>query len=512
MGDPSSYYPTGPGISADLGAILANPARRYRGLSPFLAESDTLAALRRWLGSERCESGLKDRDALRGWLHADIARLDRVLNGYVNGILHHAAFQRLEATWRGLLYLVSQLPPDVGVKSRVLNVKWSELARDAERAIEFDQSQLFRKIYEDEFGAPGGQPFGLILCDHAVRHRVSTEYPVDDMRTLKHVSEVAAAAFAPTVASVAPELFGVDHFAALDRPFDLQKVFAQVEYVRWRALRNAEDSRFVALTMPQVLMRRPYKQCTSRRDGFVFEEDVSSPDGRGYLWGSAIYAWGGAVMRAFAQSGWFEDILGAASKQNGGGLVTDVVADCFDTDRADTVTKMLTDVVISDESERDFSAAGFIPLCNRRHARCAAFYSSQTIQHATSYDRPGPTRNAQLSTRMNLMLCVSRFAHYIKVIARDRLGSYISAGQLESDLHNWIHQYVSADVNASSEVRRKFPLRSAKVQVREVGARPGTYLCIVHLLPHLRGDSSSASVRLSTTLSAARRSALKLAA
>lgn len=512
MGEPSNYTPAGHGLSDTLSAIAADPAQLVRELKGFLEETDPLEALILWLGSVRCAVGLEDKESVACRLHADIAALDEVLNQFVNAILHHEAFQQLESTWQGLRFLVSQIPPNSGVKVRVLNVHWNELARDAQRAIEFDQSQLFRKIYEDEFGTPGGQPFGLILCDHAVHHRVTADHPVDDLRALKYISEVAAAAFAPVVTSVAPELFGVDRFADLDRHIDLERIFTQAEYAPWRSIRSSEDSRFVAMTMPRVLMRRPYQRCNARTDGFMFEEDVRHPNGRNYLWGSAIYAYGSVVMRAFARTGWFEDIIGVAENIERGGLVTELTADYFDTDRGETVPKMLTDVVISDESERDFTDAGFIPLCHCRHTQAAAFYSSQSIQQSAKYDRPTPTRNAQLSTRLNLMLCVSRFAHYIKVIARDHLGSYASAEKLESYLHKWIHQYVSADMNAPPNVRLKFPLRSAKVQIRNVAAQPGTFLCIIHLQPHLQGDSSTSSMRLVTKLTAVRQNALELAA
>lgn len=512
MANPSNHAPSGHGLSAMLRAISADPQQFVIELQGFLRESDPLEALILWLGSVRCAAGLEDKEAVLRWLHADIAALDKVLNQLVNAVLHHERFQRLEATWQGLRFLVSQIPPNSSVKVRVLNVHWNELVRDAQRAIEFDQSQLFRKIYEDEFGTPGGQPFGLLLCDHAVQHRVTLDYPVDDLRALKYISEVAAAAFAPVITSVAPELFGVDRFAELDRPVDLQKIFTQAEYMQWRSLRDSEDARFVGMTMPQVLMRRPYQRCTSRSDGFMFEEDVRNPNGQDYLWGNAVYAYGSVVMRAFAQSGWFEDIVGVTGHGNRGGLVTELTVDAFDTDRSDTVTKMLTDVTISDECERNFTEAGFIPLCHCRHTQVATFYSSQSIQRPAAYDRPGPTRNAQLSSRLNLMLCVSRFAHYIKVIARDHLGSYASADQLETYLHKWIHQYVSADMNAPPNVRLKFPLRSAKVQVRNMAGKPGTFLCTVHLQPHLHGDSSTSSMKFVTKLTAVRQSALELAA
>lgn len=483
-------------LAVCLRALIADPEQPDPQHAEFLDEKDLLAALQLWLG----DGGISDIRELRSLLVADIARIDLLLNRQVNAILHHGRFQQLEASWRGLRYLTEQHPVSENVKIRVLNVSRGELARDADRAIEFDQTQLFKKVYEEEFGSPGGEPYGLLLCDFDVQHRVTKERPVNDIQLLHSLIQVAAAAFAPVLVSAAAGLFGLDSLEELERRIDLPKTFAQVEYIPWRSLRDSPDSRYLGVTLPRTLMRRPYIRCTGRVDDFVFEEDVLGPDNSKYLWGNSVYAFGAVAMRSFAASGWFENIVGIRRDDDSGGLVTGLPTDFFVTDSEGTASKFPTDVVLTDGNEREFASAGFIPLCRCTHTNLAAFYSCQTVQKAAVYDRPVATRSAQLSTKLNLMLCVSRFAHYIKVVTRDRTGSYKTSAQLQTDIHTWIHKYVSIDNNMSADIRHRFPLHDAKIEVREILGKPGTYLCIVHLRPQIQGETSMAAVRLVTEL------------
>ena len=268
-------------------------------LDRFLNEPSNAKSLLRWLGP--CPDSDKEEIVRR--LNRDVALIDDLLNEQVNAIIHHPSFQRFESSWRGLQHLAEQAEDVAGIKIRMLSVTWKELARDLERALEFDQSQLFRNIYGDEFGTPGGEPFGVLLGDYQIHHRPSRDHPVDDMAALTSISRVAAAAFAPFITSADPAMFGLESFADLELPLNLAGNFEQAEYLKWRGFRATEDSRFVGLTVPHVLMRLPYEDDGSRVDGFQFREDVEGPDRSKYLWGSAAYAFGGVLVRAFAASG-----------------------------------------------------------------------------------------------------------------------------------------------------------------------------------------------------------------
>ncbi len=268
-----------------------------------------------------------------------IAMLDELLTRQTNAILHHPRFQSLEAAWRGLRYLVDQAEGAENVKIRILSVSWKELARDAERAVEFDQSQLFRKVYSEEFDTPGGEPFSVLLGDYDIRHRLTEEHPVDDLATLKAISGVAAAAFAPFVAAAHPSLFGMNEFATLEQPLNLPRTFDQLEYLKWQEFRASEDSRFVGLALPRVLMRLPYEENSRAARGFRFHEDVAGPDRGKYLWGNAVYAFGGVLIRAFAQTAWLADIHGVRRDEDGGGIVTGLPIHSFSTDKRGVAAK-----------------------------------------------------------------------------------------------------------------------------------------------------------------------------
>jgi type VI secretion system ImpC/EvpB family protein len=373
--------------------------------------------------------------------------------------------------------------------------------RDLDKAIDFDQSQLFRKVYNDEFGMPGGEPFGVLLGDYEIRHRPGPDHPTDDIRALEKVSEVAAAAFAPFVASAHPSLFGLDHFSELELPLNLPRTFEQVEYIKAKALRSREDSRFLGLVLPRVLMRLPYPDDGSRADGFRFHEDVTSPDRSQYLWGNATYALGAVLVRAFTESGWLAGVRGVERGVEGGGLVTGLPAHSFATDKAGVAVKSSTEVAITDFQEKELSEGGFIPLCHCPDTEHAAFYGLPSLQKAKAYDEPVATMNARLSAMLQYMLSVSRFAHYLKVLARDKMGSFGTPADCEDFLARWLGNYTLADDSAGLEAKARYPLRESAVQVREHPGKPGSYLCTIHLRPHFQLEEVSTAVRLTTELS-----------
>jgi type VI secretion system protein ImpD len=378
------------------------------------------------------------------------------------------------------------------------------LERDFERSIEFDQSQLFRKVYDSEFGSPGGEPFGVLVGDYEIHARVSRDHPHDDVRMVEALAGVAAAAFCPIILNASPALFGLDDFSTLEQRLDHERTFDGVDYTKWKSLRAMEDSRFIGLTLPRVLMRTPYVDDGHRVDGFRFQEDVLGPDRGKYLWGGAGFAFASVLLRAFAQAGWLADIRGARRGIEGGGLVLNLPRHNFATESAGLSAKSSTDVVVTEELEKQLSDLGFMSLCESKDTEYSVFYSNQSLQKPVKYDRAAATTNANMSAMLQYMLCVSRFAHYVKVLGRDKIGAFTEYEELEKLLQNWIVKYVTDDSEASPAVKARYPLRDAKVQVEPTPGKPGSYQCKMHLMPHYELDEMEASVRVVAELTPGR--------
>ncbi len=484
-------------------------AAALAALEAFLTEPSAGRALALWFGADaavlrRPRPGRDRAAAKRQLLQAidrDIARIDAEMTAQVNAILHHRRFQRLEASWRGIAYLVALGDADDRVRLRVLDLDWAELCRDLDRAMEFDQSALFSKIYSEEFGMPGGVPFGVLIGDYEVRHRRGPGHPTDDVAALKSVAQVAAAAFAPFIVGCSPVMFGIDSFAELGVPIDLGGTFRHIDYARWNSFQEAEDSRFVGLALPRILMRRPHADLGPRVvDGFRFQETVEGREPGKYLWGTAVYAFAGVLIRAFSSAGWFAEIRGAPRDRIAGGLVTDLPVPWFATDREGIALRYSTDVSISDRQDTELSSLGFIPLSKCKDTEYSVFYGNQSAQRAKRYDRPSATINAQLSAMLQYILCVSRFSHYVKVIGRDRIGALGTPGEVQDMLQRWLQRYTTANDDASLDEKARFPLRDAAVQVREQPGRPGSYGCTIHLKPHFQLDQVVSSFKLVTEL------------
>jgi len=485
-------------------SVAGSPARPDPSgfqLDAFLAEPSAKQALVRWFGGAIPD----DKQRAARQLGRDIAWLDEAISRQLNAVLHHQRFQRLEASWRGLQYLVEQKEEDAGIKIRVLSVSWKELARDIDQAIEFDQSQLFRKVYTAEFGMPGGEPFGVLIGDYEIWPAPCAEHPVNDLEVLEGISHVAAAAFAPFVAAVHPTMFGLSDFSGFQQHVDLAPVFEQVEYLKWRAFREKPDSRFVALTLPRVLMRLPYEDDGSRVDGFCFREDVAGPDrhigGPGnHLWGNAAYAFGAVLMRSFARSSWFADVRGVRRDSEAGGVAAGLPVHWFSTDKTGIAAKCSTDVIVTDDREPELSDLGFIPLCHCADTEYSAFYATQSIQKPQAYNDPRATMNARISAMLQYTMCVSIFAHYVKVIVRDKIGKFTGAAECQDYLNDWFTQYVARDADASAEVKASRPLREAEAEVRPVPGEEGQYTCTVRLWPHFELDELASTLQLKTVL------------
>ncbi|MBV8457976.1 MAG: type VI secretion system contractile sheath large subunit [Acetobacteraceae bacterium] len=422
-----------------------------------------------------------------------IAAIDAKLSAQLNAIMHHPRFLQLEGSWRGLNHLVMNSETGTGLKIRVLNASKRELNRDLTRAVEFDQSQLFKKIYENEFGSPGGEPYGALIGDYEW-----TAHP-DDVETLRLISNVAAGAFAPFISAAGANMFGFEDWTELSRPRDLAKIFETQEYTKWRSFRDSEDSRFVSLVLPRVIARLPYGAATKPIDEFAYEEAPSDETGAArpmqhneYCWMNAAYVMGARLTDAYAKTGFCVAIRGA----EGGGRVENLPMHVFTSDDGDLDSKCPSEIGITDRREFELSNQGFLPLCHYKNTDYAVFFGAQSTQKPKKYDRPEPTANAAISARLPYLMASSRFAHYLKVIARDKIGSFMEASDCEAWLNRWIMNYVNSNETAGQEMKARYPLREASVEVREIPGKPGSYNAIAFLRPWLQMEELTTSLRL----------------
>jgi len=419
-------------------------------------------------------------------ISARVAQIDHLVSIQLNEIMHHAQFQNLEGTWRGLRYLLDQSETSSQLKIRILNASKKDLLRDLQRAPEFDQSALFKKVYEDEFGIFGGSPFATIVGDYEF-----SKHP-EDMELLEKVSQVAAGAHAPFISAASPELLNMPSFTGLDQPRDIGKIFDSTEYAKWKSFRESEDSKYVSLTCPRVLMRLPYGRDTKPVEGFNFEEGVDGTDHSKYLWGNAAYALAARMTTAFAQYGWCTAIRGV----EGGGLVEGLPAHTFKTDEGDVAIKCPTEVAITDRREKELADQGLAPLVHCKGTDKAAFFSIQSCNKPKVYDSDSATANARISAQLPYMMATCRFAHYLKAMMRDKIGSFMSREDCWRFLNRWISQYVTQDDKADQATKAQFPLREARVDVEEIKGKPGCYRAITYLRPHFQLDELSVSLRL----------------
>ncbi len=419
-------------------------------------------------------------------INSRIAEIDRLISAQMNEIMHHEEFQKLEGSWRGLHHLVKNSLTGTQLKIRVMSATKKDLLKDFERALEFDQSALFKKVYEDEYGTYGGAPFGALIGDYEFGNHPQ------DMSLLENMSQVAAAAHAPFLSAASAGLFGWDTFSEMSEVRDVSKIFDRTEYMKWRSFRESEDSRYVGLTLPHVLMREPYGAATKPTESFRFEEDVDGTDHKKYLWGNAAYSLGTRLTEAFSMYGWCVAIRGV----EGGGLVQGLPTHTFETDEGELAMKCPTEVAITDRREKEFSDNGFIPLVHCKGTDYAAFFATQSANKAKKYDTDEANANARLSTQLQYLFAVSRFAHYLKSMMRDKVGSFLSRKEAEIFLNRWIHNYVTEDDTASPSTKAQYPLREARVDVAEIPGKPGCYRAVAFLRPHFQLDELSVSLRL----------------
>ncbi len=424
------------------------------------------------------------------FIQSRINLLDGLIAKQLDPILHDPSLQKLEASWRGLNYLVMNTETSITLKLRLLNVSRDELQQDLEKAVEFDQSALFKKVYEEEYGTFGGNPYSCLVGDFQF------DATSPDIALLTKISGVAAAALAPFIAEASPALFNLDTFAGLGKPRDLAMIFESADKIKWQSLRETEDSRYVALVLPKVLMRLPYGPNTLPVEGLNYTETVDAKTLKTFVWGSASYMLAQRITNAFSLFGWTAAIRGV----EGGGLVEDLPTYTFKTTDGDIALKCPTQIAITDRREKELSDLGFIALCDCKGTDKAAFFGGQTIQEPKIYNLPDATANASLSARLPYILAASRFGHYIKVIMRDKIGSFMTKDNVQKYLQTWIAQYVLLTDDAPQNLKARFPLREARIDVFDVPGSPGKYRATVFLRPHFQLEELTVSLRLVTEL------------
>ena len=406
-----------------------------------------------------------------------LVAIDSLLTQQINAILHHPDFQKLEASWRGLTYLLDNSHGVNNLQVRVLDISWDELSRDVLNAIEFDQSQLFKKIYTDEFDQPGGHPFGLLICDYFVNPK-QDETGGNDIYTLQALSGVAAAAFSPCVIGVDPVFFGVNHLSELESVIDLMRIFEHQSYAKWKKLRQETDSRFLNLTLNRFCLRSPYSLLDDRLDGFYFQENLYKH--YDYLWGNSVYCLGSVIARSFGQTGWFYELKGTRQDSLQGGVVEGPISLYFEDDVSPFYSKPLCETILKQEHERYLHNLGFIILSKCAYSVLCVFYACRTLyQNQSEKTLPNP-----IGLSLDTVLCVSRFAHYLKIIARHKIGSFTTREKLEGYLQNWILQYTANSAgNITPEFSAKYPLHYSQVTIREKANKPGYFYGSFQLMP-----------------------------
>ena len=435
-------------------------------------------------------------DAIKS-IQGIIAEIDRKLSEQVNLILHNEEFQKLESAWRGLHYMVNNTETDEQLKIRVMNISKKDLAKTLKKfkGTSWDQSPMFKKIYEEEFGQFGGEPFGCLTGDYFFDHSPP------DVELLQQIAQISAASHCPFISGVSPATLQMDSWSELANPRDLTKIFSTPDYASWRSLRESEDARYIGLAMPRFLSRLPYGEKTNPIDEFSFEEETAGADSSKYCWANAAYAMATNINRSFKLYGWCSRIRGIES----GGAVENLPVHAFPTDDGGVDMKCPTEIAISDRREAELAKCGFMPLIHKKNSDFAAFIGAQSLQKPAEYDDPDATSNANLAARLPYLFATCRFAHYLKCIVRDKIGSFKEKDDVQRWLQNWILQYVDGSPAFSSEeIKAKRPLAAAEVVVEEVEGNPGYYSSKFYLRPHYQLEGLTVSLRLVSKLPSAK--------
>jgi len=441
-------------------------------------------------------TALISKDSVKS-IEAIIAEIDRKLSEQINQIIHHEDFKALEGTWRGLHHLVNNTETDETLKIRVFNISKKDLGKTVKKfkGTAWDQSPLFRKLYEDEYGMPGGEPYGCLVGDFYFNHTAP------DVEILSGMSQISAASFAPFISAADPSLMNMESWQELSNPRDLTKIFQSAEYAPWRSLRESQDAKYIGLCMPRFLSRLPYGAKTNPVEEFDFEEDTEGADHNKYTWSNAAYAMATNITRAFKLYGWCANIRGLES----GGIVEGLPCHTFPTDDGGVDMKCPTEIAITDRREAELAKNGFMPLSHWKNTDYAAFVGAQSLAKPDEYDDPDATANSNLECRLPYMFAACRFAHYLKVMAREKVGSTMERSDVQDWLNRWVAQYIVLDPKAGAQVKAEKPLAAAEVAVEEVEGNPGYYDAKIWLRPHYQLEGLKASMRLVTKLPSAKK-------
>ncbi|HRL20531.1 MAG TPA: type VI secretion system contractile sheath large subunit [Alcaligenes sp.] len=445
------------------------------------------------LAEQALEQSVTLSDDAYQTIQAVIAQIDRKMTEQINHILHHPEFQRLEGAWRGLHHLVSNTETDELLRIRVMPASKKELARNLKRykGVAWDQSPLFKKVYEQEYGQFGGEPFGCLVGDYYFDHSPP------DVEMLGELARIGAAAHSPFIAGAAPSVMQMESWQELANPRDLTKIFSNTEYAAWQSLRESDDARYLGLAMPRFLARLPYGARTNPVDEFDFEEDTDGANHDRYTWANSAYAMAVNINRSFKHFGWCTAIRGVES----GGAVENLPCHTFPTDDGGVDIKCPTEIAISDRREAELAKNGFMPLVHRKNSDFAAFIGAQSLQKPQEYYDADATANARLAARLPYLFACCRFAHYLKCIVRDKIGSFRERDDMERWLNGWIMNYVDGDpTNSSQETKARKPLAAAEVAVQEVPDNPGYYAAKFFLRPHYQLEGLTVSLRLVSRL------------
>ncbi|EAW42328.1 hypothetical protein MGP2080_06287 [marine gamma proteobacterium HTCC2080] len=436
-------------------------------------------------------------DDVMSTIQALIAEIDAKLTEQINHILHHADFQQMEGAWRGLNYLISNTETDEMLKIRVQNISKKELGKELKKykGTAWDQSPIFKQIYEQEYGQFGGEPYGCLVGDFYFDHSPQ------DVELLSNMAQISAASHCPFISAADSSVMQMDSWQELSNPRDLTKIFQTPEYAAWRSLRDSEDARYLCMTMPRTLSRLPYGTKTDPVDEFDFEEDTNGADHSNFAWQNSAYAMAVNINRSFKEYGWCSRIRGIES----GGAVQELPVYSFPTDDGGADMKCPTEIAISDRREAELAKNGFMPLIHKKNSDMAAFIGAQSLQKPVEYDDPDATANANLAARLPYLFATCRFAHYLKCIVRDKVGSFKERADMERWLGDWILNYVDGDPENSSETTKaEKPLAAAEVRVQEVEGNPGYYTSQFFLRPHYQLEGLTVSLRLVSKLPSAK--------
>ena len=484
-----------PGVTFEGGDFASLLQKEFKPSSNE-AKSAVEAAVQTLAQQALGQTALIGKDVTKS-INAMIAAIDEKLTAQLNLILHNSDFQKLEGAWRGLHYMVNNTESDEHLKIRVMNISKLELGKTLKRfkGAAWDQSPLFKKVYEEEYGQFGGEPFGAIVGDYHF------DQSPPDIELLGEMAKIAASAHAPFITGAGPSLMQMESWQELANPRDLTKIFSTPEYAGWRSLRESDDSKYLGMCMPRFLARTPYGAKTNPVEEFDFEEDTAGADHSKYAWANAAYAMATNINRSYKQYGWGSRIRGIES----GGAVENLPLHTFPTDDGGVDQKCPTEIAISDRREAELSKAGLLSLIHRKNSDFAAFIGSQSLNKPTEYDDPDATANANLAARLPYLFACNRFAHYLKCIVRDKVGSFKEKDEMQRWLNKWIMNYVDGDpVNSSEDTKARRPLAAAEVVVEEIEGNPGYYSSKFFLRPHYQLEGLTVSLRLVSKLPSAK--------